>query len=75
MLDMADHYQKTLGYLDCVEGLRADLADEYSDPNLRRSSVIARLHQDIGVAFKLADIHAALYKGKVLEDVARAVGS
>lgn len=70
---MADHYAKTLEQLDRVESLRADLLDEYSDENRRRSSVISQLHQDIGAAFKLADIHAALYKGKVLEDLRQTI--
>lgn len=64
---MADHYSKTLEYLDEIEVKRADLLDEYE--NGPRPAVISQLHQDIGAAMKLAAIHAQLSFSQAVHDV------
>lgn len=70
---MADHYAKALEYLDDVEVARADLSDEYADPQLRRASVIASLHQRIGASMKLAHVHAVLALAAAAQDMRTAI--
>lgn len=61
---MADHYIKTLEYLDEIECKRSDLLDEYHEGP--RPAVVSQLHQDVGAAMKLAAIHAELATGQAL---------
>lgn len=72
---MADHYSKALAYLDEVQVKRADLLDEYADPDLRRASVISQLHQDIGSAMKLAHIHMIASVQAEIRDVRASIES
>jgi len=75
---MADHYLKSLEYLDELAQVRNQLAELYSVPQvptpmgLRRPESVQRqinaLNPKVGQLLKLADIHATLSVRQALQD-------
>lgn len=68
MLDMTNHYEKSVDHVQTVNELRLDLADAYRAH--ASAATVAGLHQSINVSLKLADVHATLAVAQGLHDLA-----
>lgn len=66
---MADHYLRSIEHLEELADLRQELREAYAAPRQDRSR-IADLHQSIGCAIKLADVHANLAVRQELQEIA-----